>query len=148
MCATDSDCPPASAPCMISTCTAGCCVTAAATTTTACDDGDACTAGDHCDGQGACEGTPIAAQYIPSGTSQSTEFPPGTPGGVCVMVGKYCSTTGPLSIPPPPSPAGYASGPSNPAGCDANVYLGTVPWPQYQRTFCKPCNGNCAAACP
>ena len=133
---------------MTSTCPAGCCVTADAPNTTACDDGNACTTGNHCDGHGGCTGTPIAPQYVVAGTNQSTEFPPGTPGGVCLIAGKYCSTTGVLNIPPPVSPAGYTSGPSNPAGCDGNVYLGMVPWPEYEQTFCKPCNGNCATACP
>jgi hypothetical protein len=114
----------------------------------ACDDGDACTTDDKCNGLGACKGTLVPVQYIVAGSGPSTQYPVGNAEGACILVAKYCSTTGPLNVPPPASPAGYTTGPSVPAGCDANDFLANVPWPAYQKTFCKSCAGNCATACP
>jgi hypothetical protein len=121
-----------------------CTTTGPAPDTTTCDDGDPCTSPDHCDGAGNCTGAPIAPTYVYEGNNPTGQFPVGNSNGVCIYSAFYCSTTGVQNIPPPTSPTGYSSAPSNPAGCDYNGGSGNT----YQRNFCKSCNGNCTANCP
>jgi hypothetical protein len=146
-CTKDDDCPSAGA-CTKSTCATGCCTTAPAPSSTACDDGDPCTDFDHCDGAGACLGTPSPVFYQYNGSASDGAFPPGSPLGYCLQTAHYCSTTGPLNVPPPA--AGYSNGPSDPPGaCSYNIQNFPQSDPiHWVEAFCKSCDGDCAANCP
>jgi hypothetical protein len=101
-----------------------------------------------CDGKTDCDDPDCNgafAGYFYAGYNPDAWWLDGNPvNGVCVMVGIYCSQTGPQGIAPPP---GYTQDSSSSDDCGYNGCNTNGPH-VCQANFCKGCPGNCSATCP